>query len=190
MALYRFSVRYELCDWISIVCTTIILSSCVYLILMSTQAEVFQQFSNISKSKLSRLNESFQSRPSTIANISKSCLQAISHSNSTDFKLIPFAHRWDIDKFIDLCSDEIDGFPNISSEQFSPYDNSEYKFRIDLCPKGNRIQYKDYVAVYLRMTSSPDSNETHVQFKFSILNSNEKKCNSKGNFDFNILSFC
>jgi len=90
---------------------------------------------------------------------------------------ISFGHKWTIENFAELCTDQISGYPRISSAVFSPPNHPEYEFNLFLWPKGLNDDYADYITLCLHLASSPTDTLT-VLFKLSILNAGNQKCNT------------
>jgi len=123
----------------------------------------------------------------TIATIAKSYFNLVEfYAKCLDYNTIAFAQEWTVDNIRSLCMDQsrldpMFRYTQINSTKFSPFDSNEYAFSLLLYPKGRDDGSKDFVSLYLNLISSPILTRfVLVLMKFSILNVNEQKCNSKG----------
>jgi len=92
---------------------------------------------------------------------------------------IQLTHEGTIEKVADLCSKQVSRYPLIESAGFSPPNYPEYEFTLVLWPKGFYDNYADYISLYLVLESSPIDILT-VLFKFSIIDADNQRCNTKG----------
>jgi len=92
---------------------------------------------------------------------------------------VTFAYEWTIKAITDQCSDQVSGHPLIESAAFSPPNHPDYKFNLLLYPKGVNDDSAGHISLLLHLASSP-TDTLAALYKFSILNANNQKCNTKG----------
>lgn len=94
-------------------------------------------------------------------------------------QLIDFAHVWTIEHFDQLCrQDRLHEWnSSLKSESFSPSSNTKYELCLELNPANQNAP--DNVGLYLTLNSSPTPLQTVIQFRFSLLKSNNAKCNTQ-----------
>ena len=101
-----------------------------------------------------------------------------SYFNALPRVIETLTHKWTIDSFEALYRDEWP-IESIQSNNFSPKSNDKLKFYLDMYPNGYGEENKGHLSIYLWCISE-ESAETNVRFKFSIIDSENAKYNTKG----------
>ena len=85
---------------------------------------------------------------------------------------VHFTYKWVIDDFC-LCYCKSVG-ERIESPTFttSSSDNTQQKWRLRLYPKGDRLEFRDYISIFLMSLNEPD---VEVRYSLYIFDSNEHK---------------